>query len=535
MNAFSSVIGGLGLFFFGVWFLIENLKSLSGRRFRIAVVKWTKNSWTGFGLGTVLGASVQSMAAAIFVLVGLLSAGLISVRTAMPILAGANFGTSVLVFLTTLNIMVVMLFVLGLSGMSMVSERFARFKAYAGALFGISLLFLGINMLQTGAVTFVEQPWATELLESVRHSYSITFIAGGFIAVIAQSAAATSILVIALAGVGIFGFEQTVMAIYGANLGSGLVSLAMSWNLRGNLRQVAMFQILFLNVLGSLIFVGLFYLEVTFSIPLVKYLVSRISDNIEQQMAWVYLLLNTPGILFILLATPIHRSLQYFFPTTQSENDSEPHFIHDQAINAPSTALDLIKLEQQRLLGFFTRYFEIQRLNSSTEITTDTATKSLHSSFLAVANLVSELLDDLAGTNSADLIYERLNLSMNNQRVILMIESTLFDMVTTINAKPSNTELNELIDTLIETLDTVLLTLNDVVLEGRKFDKQLLKKMTGDRSAVLQEIRNNYFANNANINANDQLVLLKLTNLSERFFWLIGDLKMGREEYMFEK
>ena len=170
-----------------------------------------------------------------------------------------------------------------------------------------------------------------------------------------------------------------------------------------------------------------------------------------------------------------------------------------------------------------------------TDISADTATKSLHRSFLAVANLVSELLDDLAGTNSADLIYERLNLSMNNQRVILMIESTLFDMVTTINAKPSNTELNELIDTLIETLDTVLLTLNDVVHEGQEFDKQLLKKMTGDRSAVLQEIRNTYFANNANINANDQLVLLKLTNLSERFFWLIGDLKMGREEYMFEK
>ena len=130
MEALANVVAGLGLFFVGVWILSDNLKNLAGRSFRQSVVQWTKKTTTGFALGSVLGAVAQSMAVTIFILVSLLTAGLITVRTAMPVLVGANLGTSILVFLTTLNVKLVMLYIIGISGIIMVSERFSGVKAH---------------------------------------------------------------------------------------------------------------------------------------------------------------------------------------------------------------------------------------------------------------------------------------------------------------------------------------------------------------------------------------------------------------------
>ncbi len=525
MDALANVVAGLGLFFVGVWILSDNLKSLAGRSFRQSVVKWTKKPAPGFALGSVLGAVAQSMAVTIFILVSLLTAGLITVRTAMPVIVGANFGTSILVFLTTLNVKLVMLYIIGISGIIMVSDRFARIKPHVGALFGVGLLFLGITMLQEGAITLVDQPWTTELLESFRDSYFITFLLGCTLTFIAQSAAATTILAIALAGVGVFQFEQTVMAIYGANLGSGIVSMILSSKLKGKSRQLAMYQILFLNFLGTALFVLMFYAETLAGIPLIKFAVQNISGNIEQQMAWVYLFLNTPGIFFLLGSEKIDQFLKRRFPATQSENDSQPKYIHDQAISDPSSALDLVNLEQLHLVGFFTRYFELLRDGDSTADKT-VKIRNLHESFLSVSGQVSELIEDLGGARATEADHERINLAMRNGRSIQMIETTLYDLVMALSEVSPESPIHELKNMTTEALDTILLTLNDVLEDGDEFDRQLLGKMTGDRGEVMQTIRRFFLNSEQSVEGNDQLNLLKITNLCERFFWLLGDLRL---------
>lgn len=523
MDALANVLAGLGLFFVGVRLLTENLQNLAGRSFRQAVAKWTKKPVAGFSIGSFLGAVAQSMAVTIFILVSLLTAGLITVRSAMPVLVGANFGTSILVFLTTLNIKVIMLALIGTSGMLMVSDRFERIKAHVGALFGIGLLFLGISMLQGGALTLVEQPWASQLLESFKDSYLITFLLGCMITVVAQSAAATSILVITLAGVGIFGFEQTVMGIFGANFGSGIVSLVLSGKFQGKSRQLAMFQIVFINFISTLVFVALFYVEVLGHVPLLKTLVQSISDNIEQQMAWVYLLLNVVGLVFLPFSRHIELLLDRCFPSTQSESDSTPKFIHDQAINDPIVALDLVKLEQNNLASFFTRYFALIR---GSTISNQRELKQLHDSFSSVSGLVTELMEDMGALRSTDGIHESLNQYMNNNLLIQMLEATLYDLSLALDSVDSRSPLFELREMATEALDTVVLTLNDVLSNDDEFDKNMLSSMVGDKGQVMQGIRRFFLESQENIEGSEQLMLLKITNLCERFFWILSDLKI---------
>jgi phosphate:Na+ symporter len=116
LESLANVVAGLGLFFAGIWFLSENLKRATSRRFRQAVVTWTREPAAGFCVGAVAGALTQSMSVTVFILVGMVRAGLVGVRNALPLIAGANQGHSVLVFVATLETKLVMLYHL--------SERF---------------------------------------------------------------------------------------------------------------------------------------------------------------------------------------------------------------------------------------------------------------------------------------------------------------------------------------------------------------------------------------------------------------------------
>ena len=232
----------------------------------------------------------------------------------------------------------------------------------------------------------------------------------------------------------------------------------------------------------------------------------------------------------MLFSGVIDRFLQNQFPATQSENDSQPQYIHDQAINDPGSALDLVNLEQRHLVSFYTRYFELLRQRDSAAGNSTQKLHELHDSFLSVSGHVSELLEDLGSVRSTNAIHERLNRAMSNNRTIQMIESTLFDLVITLSSISPNSSLHKIKNMTTEALDTVLLTLNDVLEDGDEFDKKLLGKMTGDRGEVLQGIRRFFLKSEHAIEGDDQLNLLKITNLCERFLWLLGELRLDNGE-----
>jgi phosphate:Na+ symporter len=519
----ANVTAGLGLFFAGMWFLTGNLKRLAGRKFRQTLIAGTGNSLMGVGWGFLAGAVTQTTSVMVFTIISLLTAGLITVKVALPIIVGVNVGTSVLVFLATLNIKIVMLFVIGIAGIGIASKKAEGIQSITGALFGLSMLFLGISMLRTGAAPLIQQSWVETLLEQTRTSYGIGFLVGTVLRLIAQSSAAISILAITLAHAGVFSVEQTVIMIYGTNFGSGASTLLLSWGLRGRPRQIAMYQIAF-GVIGSLILVPLFYLEIYGGVPLMMSLVGNLSANIERQMAYVYLFFNIIAAAGLMLLTPVPALLEQFWPPTQAEDDARPRYIHDHALSDAETALDLVVLEQGRLISFFTRYFEVLR-NRTAGANPRTSLVTLHESFETLSDQVLEFLEDLGRTNSVHATYERLNSLLNHQRLIRSIEATLYDLATTLDATFEESSLSELTETVIEALDTVLLTLQAVLADGDEYDKRLLSRMTGDRSSALQRIRKAYMSDTTELDAKEKLSLLQITNLCERFFWLLGELQ----------
>ncbi|TNF18308.1 MAG: Na/Pi cotransporter family protein [Rhodobacteraceae bacterium] len=389
-STFAGMLAGFGLFFVGVWTLTENLKSLSGRSLRQAVLKYTRHPVQGFFWGGLVGAVAQSLAGVVFILVGLISAGILTMRAAIPVLAGANFGSSLLVFLSTINLEVAVMVILGVSGIALTQIDRAWLKPIMHGLFGLGLLFLGIDFIQTNAAPLVDQPFVRSYLTDSGGSLALVFVVGVVFCFIAQSVGAVTILAISLAVAGVLSVDQTILTIYGANVGSGLVTLLLSAGVRGSVRQIAYLQIVLINFAGSALLVGLWWIETHMGVPMVKALLASLADDLPGQMAYLYLILSAPFIPALFVLPWLERFLARIAPPTRRETDGQPQFIIAVPPEDVDRGLQAAEREQNRLVTHLCVFFEI----AGGEETGHTAT-SLNSSSATLATELDYYLDDL--------------------------------------------------------------------------------------------------------------------------------------------
>ena len=104
MEILADIVAGLGLFFIGVRSIGTNMKQMTGARFRRWVAWATGHHLSAALVGTAAGIVTQSSNAVTFISVSLVTSGMITLRRALPIVAWANVGTALLVFLATLDI-----------------------------------------------------------------------------------------------------------------------------------------------------------------------------------------------------------------------------------------------------------------------------------------------------------------------------------------------------------------------------------------------------------------------------------------------
>ena len=118
METFAGILGGLGLFFAGMWLLSENLKALAVFRLRMFAASWIPNRYAAFGWGAITGLLTQSMTSLTFITVSTRQAGFISTQQALAVILGGNVGASFLVLIAVLDIRIVALIVLGMAGVA---------------------------------------------------------------------------------------------------------------------------------------------------------------------------------------------------------------------------------------------------------------------------------------------------------------------------------------------------------------------------------------------------------------------------------
>lgn len=523
----APLIAGLGLFFTGVRLVGVNLKQMTSRRFRLLVSRWAYSGWLAGLWGALSGAIAQSSSAVTFIVVNLVSSGMMPVRNGIPVILWANAGVSTLVFLSVLRIESLALYLLGISGISFAFEKPFSYRNLVGALFGVGMLLYGLSLMRAGAAPVSESEWFKELLVHAAIFHALAFAAGILFAFVAQSAAAVSVVAITLMKGGIFDIDQTMMIIYGSNVGSSCAAWFLSTGLKGTAKELAMSQVFF-NFVGALLFVPLFVLEVHAGLPLVKAVVTSATAHVEQQMALVYLLFNlATSVILSFALNPYCRLLQKLWPPTREENESKVAFLYDNALDDPDTAMDLVASEQLRLVKRFPAY--MAGLRSALADGARFNVSSIHNPFRSVAVEVRSFLDELhAKELPPESSYRFLNL-LNRQNLIDSIEDNVRGLTDSMYRPHCSDKLKQLLLNFVEGLDAILLTAVDAVEDPDHGDAETLIRITSDRGGLMDKIRETYLSSEGQLVAAEKSLLLYATNAFELIIWLLRRLALGLE------
>jgi phosphate:Na+ symporter len=526
-EVFGKLLAGLGLFFVGVKLLGDHMKQMTGRKFRQIVSRITKNRFLAAGWGFVSGALLQSSSIVTFIVVSLISAGLIPIRNALPMIIWSNVGGSLLVLIAALDVHLLALYLIGVTGITFYFDldKSPRFRNVAGTFLGIGMLFLGLDLIKNGTGSLNQFDILREFLQYIQDSYFLIFVIGVIFTIIAHSAATISVVLITMAGAGLIGVPQTIAAIYGANVGSGLSTLLLSSNLKGTARQAAIFQTI-LKLTGALILAPLLYLELHFGFPLVQALVASSRRNLGSQMAFVYLLLQIVGAVMVsVFSGLILKFLQRVVPPTQIEGLSQPQYLLDQAIQEPATALALVEKESVRITKRFPEYLDCVRTETKSEVSTGPDT--LHAASRSLLREIDAFMTDLMDQPMSRGSLERAIAIRNLMGNVSALEESLFDWVNSMKDKHFSLQLTDLTHLLAESLHVVLFSLADAIEDPNKMNLDVIVGLTSDRSEIMEEQRKSFLKHEPSLSHAEQQDLYTITTIFERIFWVMRRIALG--------
>ena len=514
----AGVAGGLGLFVVGMWLLTENLKALATRRLRRTAGRWTENRFSALLWGALAGAITQSMSAMTFIVVSILRSGLITTRGALALILGGSVGVSALVVIVTFDIKVVSLYVLGLSGAVLVSERLSRFRPVAASFLGGALIVLGLFLLKDAAAPLAAQPWFREMLEGTGDSLALAFLVAAILTFIIQSSSAVAVFGISLAAVGLLSVEQAIIIMYGSLVGSGAILYVLSASLTGRSRQVAMYLVGY-NVLICAVLVPLLYCEVHFGVPLIKAAVLALELDLDLQLATVYVFLCLFLLPVMLVGLEWAASvLERLWPTSPADEQSRPRFIHDHASVDVDTSLVLVDLEQRRAIRDLSHYFETVRGGGRIGPLRDGSRKLLSD--------ITEFLDDLQTFHPLQGVEDH-NSMRSRQKLLGWLEDALGVLCETLSDLDDRSPVTQLRTTVCESVDGVLLSLVDAMEADDPATWELARRLTGDRSEMMRDIRAQYLDWDPPLQRLELIHVLLITNSVEEAFFLFS--KMEKE------
>lgn len=325
------LVGGLGLFIFGIHLMGNGLHKAAGDRMRKILAALTSTPFIGMFVGLGVTSIIQSSSATTVILVGFVNAGLMTLRQAIGVILGADIGTTVTAQLIAFKLTDYALPVIGL-GMAL--NLFARKKFYKNIgefLFGFGILFLGLNIL-TGSV----KPFGGS--ESVRNAFiifsksPITGIATGMVVtMIVQSSSVTVGIVLALASVGLIDLRGAIPLILGDNIGTCITAILASIGTTISAKRTAIAHVTF-KVLGVLLLLPF--------LPYYEKFVATTATSIMRQCANAHTIFNVIiTTLFLPMAGVLARTIEKAVPGRETVVEVGPKHLERHLLNTPVLAL----------------------------------------------------------------------------------------------------------------------------------------------------------------------------------------------------
>ena len=232
LNVFS-ILGGLAMFLYGMALMSEGLQKSAGDRLRAFMAKMTSNAFKRVLTGTVVTCLVQSSSATTIMVVSFVNAGLLTLGNAIGVIMGANIGTTLTAWITSLGFSVnIALFAVPMMGVGFVlhSSKKATMKNIGQFLMGFAVMYVGLTFMKdcSNAVLGQYQTGMMSFFGSINGfgfwSILLFLIAGAVLTIVLQASSATMAITMLLAASGLIDFKLAVAMVLGENIGTTITA-----------------------------------------------------------------------------------------------------------------------------------------------------------------------------------------------------------------------------------------------------------------------------------------------------------------------
>lgn len=350
-----ALIGGLALFLFGMDQMSEALKLIAGDGLKKILAKLTTNRFTGAVAGTLVTTIVQSSSVTTVLVVGFVSAGLISLTQSTGIIMGANIGTTITAQLIAFKITRYSLLLVAVGFFTLFIAKNERLCHYGRMVMGLGLIFFGMELMSDGTSPLRSYQPFMDMMQQMDNPLWAILMSAGFTALV-QSSSATTGLVITLAGQGFISLDAGIALIFGANIGTCITAALAAIGKPREAVRAAVIHVIF-NILGVAIwyaFIPQLATLVAWVSPTSSDLVGmqRLAAETPRQIANAHTIFNVANTMILIwFVTPLTWIVTRIIPEKpeSSIQPIQPKYLDPILLQTPALAMDTVRMELGRL------------------------------------------------------------------------------------------------------------------------------------------------------------------------------------------
>lgn len=343
MSVALPVLGGLGLFLYGMNIMGTGLEKAAGEKLKRLIEILTSNRLMGVIVGALVTLVIQSSSATTVMVIGFVNAGLMTLGQAVGVIMGANIGTTITAQLIAFDLAEAAPLAVAIGvGIWIITSK-KNLKNVAEVLIGFGILFIGMEMMGDGLKPLADNPVFSNILISLKNPI-LGILVGFGLTTLIQSSSASIGLLQALASQGFIGLDIAFPVLFGDNIGTTTTALISSVGTNKTAKRAAIMHFLF-NVMGTIIFITILRIPV-------EAIVLRISPgDVQRQIANAHTMFNIVNVIIQFpFAGLLVKAAERLVPDGEGEKqESDFKYLDSRIMETPSIALGQAVKEVYRM------------------------------------------------------------------------------------------------------------------------------------------------------------------------------------------
>lgn len=394
INSIISLLGGLGLFLFGMKYMGEGLELAAGPKMKDLLEKLTRNRIMGFLLGALVTIVIQSSSATTVMVMGFINAEIMDLAQATGVIFGANIGTTITSVLIALDVSGIAPVCICLGAVMLLYAKKKRNRYIGQVILGFGILFQGLHTMSSAMSPLKDFPPFQEFIMNAKNPL-LGFVVGVILCAVIQSSSAAVGVLQALAMQGLMPLYFAAFIICGINVGSSTPPLLSALNAKNNAKRASIIYLIF-NVVGAVIF-----MPITMFTPLTSIIETYIPSGVFQISFYHILFKVATGVILLPMVNLVVKWTYMIIPKQAHESAFRLEYIDPNMVGSPA----VLSLQVGREVERMARIVKENLVNSAEGLMNhDLSTaNSIRENEQVIDYLASEITDYLTKVNALEL------------------------------------------------------------------------------------------------------------------------------------